>query len=59
MFDIIDPNEYYKPALTKEAFNKKYQYHQIRGDRYKNLSLKQYPYTITPELFELINEKKE
>ena len=33
LFDTIDPNEYYTAALTKEPFNNKYQYYEIRGDR--------------------------
>ena len=57
LFDTIDINEYYKPVITKETFNNKYQYYETRGNRHKRLSLKQYLYTITPELAELINEK--
>ena len=58
MFGNIDDADYYKPVLTKSSFNNNYEYYEIRGDRYKNLSMKQYLYTITPELVELINEKK-
>ena len=58
LFTNIDDNDYYKPVLTKNSFNNNYEYYEIRGDRHKNLSLKDYLYKITPELTELINEKK-
>ena len=58
LFDNIDDIDYYKPTLTKSSFMGNYEYYEIRGDRHKNLSLKQYLYTIMPELTELINEKK-
>ena len=58
LFTNIDDTDYYKPVLTKNSFNNNYDYYEIRGDRHKNLSLKDYQYKITPELTELINEKK-
>ena len=54
--DYVD--DYYKPILTKSSFRNKCQYYEIRGDRYKVLSLKQYITTIIPELTKLINETK-
>ena len=57
-FDNIDDLDYYKPILTKSSFNSKYEYYEIRGDRHKNLSIKQYLTMIKPELAELINKKK-
>ena len=57
LFTTIDDIDYYKPILTRESFNGKCQYYELRGDRYKNLSLKQYISTITPEIAELIRNK--
>ena len=53
LFTTIDDIDYYKPILTRESFNGKCQYYELRGDRYKNLSLKQYISTITPEIAEI------
>ena len=58
MLGNIDGADYYKPILAKESFKGNCQYYQIRGDRDNKLSLKQYLCKITPELVELINEKK-
>ena len=58
MLGNIDGADYYKPILAKESFKGNCQYYQIRGDRDSKLSLKQYLCKITPELVELINEKK-
>ena len=58
MLGNIDDADYYKPILAKESFKGNCQYYQIRGDRDSKLSLKQYLCKITPELVELINEKK-
>ena len=41
MLNNIDDIDYYKAILTKESFTGNYQYYEIRGDRYKNQSLKQ------------------
>ena len=53
-----DDDDYYKPVLVKSSFKNNYEYYEIRGGRYKYLSLNQYLYKITPELYGLINEKK-
>ena len=53
-----DDDDYYKPVLVKSSFKNNYEYYEIRGGRYKYLSLNQYLYKITPELTGLINEKK-
>ena len=58
LFDNIDDSDYYKPTLVKSSFNNNYEEYEIRGDRNKNLSVKQYLYMITPKLVELMNEKK-
>ena len=57
LFTTTDDIDYYKPILTKESFNNKYQYYEIRGDKYKNLSLKLYISMITPGIVELIRNK--
>ena len=57
LFTTIDDTDYYKPILTRESFNGKYQYYELRGEIYKNSSLKQYISTITPEIAELIRNK--
>lgn len=56
LFNDID--DYYNAILAKESFKGNYRYYEITGDKDKKLSLKQYLYTITPNLVELINEKK-
>ena len=58
LFDNIDDSDYYKPTLVKGSFNNNYEEYEIRGDRNKNLSVKQYLYMITPKLVELIDKKK-
>ena len=58
LFDNIDDSDYYKPTLVRSSFNYNYEEYEIRDDRNKNLSVKQYLYMITPKLVELINEKK-
>ena len=53
--EIID---YYKPILARSSFENNYGEYEIRGDKNKNLTLKQYLYIITTQLAELINKKK-
>ena len=36
-----DINDYYNVILAKESFKGNYRYYEIRGDKDKNLSLKQ------------------
>ena len=42
LFSDID--DYYKPILVKSSFKGNYKYYESRGDRNKNLSVKQYLY---------------
>ena len=58
LFHNIDDSDYYKSALVKSSFNNNYEEYEIRGDRNKNLSVKQYFYMIIPKLVELIDKKK-
>ena len=58
LFVNIDDNEYCKPQLVKSSFENNYEYYQIRGDKDKKDTIKQYIYKILPELEKLINERK-
>ena len=51
-------DDYYKPILVRFAFDNNFEEYEIRGDKDKNLSLKEYQTSITPQLTKLINEKK-
>lgn len=51
-------DDYYKPILVRTAFENNFEEYEIRGDKDKNLSLRQYIATITPQLTKLIKEKK-
>ena len=58
LFGDIDNDDYYKPVLVRSSFQNNYEYQEIRGDRDKKLSIKQYLYTVIPSLADLINNKK-
>ena len=47
---FISTNDYYEPALVKSSFNGNYEYYEIRADKGKKLSARQYLYMILPEL---------
>ena len=51
-------DNYYKPILVRFAFDNNFEEYEIRGDKHKNLTLKEYLATITPQLANLIEEKK-
>ena len=51
-------DDHYKLALVKSSFKNNYEYYEIRGNKDKKLSIKQYLYMIIPYLVELINKKK-
>ena len=42
LFDNISNDDYYKPIILKRSFKNNYEYYEIRGDRDKKLSIKQY-----------------
>ena len=46
------------PILVKSSFKNNYEYYEIRGNKVKKLSTKEYPHKVIPELTELINKKK-
>ena len=48
----------YKPVLVRSSFENDSEYYEIRGDKDKKLSIKQYPYVVLPGLGDLINKKK-
>ena len=58
LFGDIDNDDYYKPVLVKSWFKNNYEYYEIRGDKDKKLSIKQYLYMVMPGLADLINKKK-
>ena len=55
--DDYNDHNYYKPVLFKSSFENIYEYYEIRKDKDKELSLKQYFYVVMPRLADLINKK--
>ena len=51
-------DDYYKPILVNHAFSENYEFYMCRGDKTKELSLKQYIDKVVPYLSEFIDEKK-
>ena len=51
-------DDYYKPILVRFAFHNNFKEYEIRGDKHKTLMLKEYLATITPQLVNLIKDKK-
>ena len=58
LFGEVDEEDYYKPIKTYSAFNGTYKKYDSRGDRNKNLSVKEYLYKIIPYLRDMINGHK-
>ena len=59
LFDEDDADDnFYKPILVKRNLKNNYKYYQSRGDKEKNLSVKQYLYKIMPYLSDIINDHK-
>ena len=56
LFNSTD--DYYEPVLVKSSFDGNYEYYEIRGDKDKTLSARQYLHMILPELTKLINKRK-
>ena len=50
--------DYYKPIITKGAFNDNYIQYESKGDKGKNLSIKKYLNMIRPYLSNIINDHK-
>ena len=53
-----DIDDYYAPILVRSSFENNFEEYKVRGDKEKNLSLKQYITTITSYLFELTDKKR-
>ena len=51
-------NDYYKPILVRFAFDNNFEEYEIRGEKHRNLMLNEYLATITPQLVNLINKRK-
>ena len=58
LFDEASEEDYYKPILVKSSFKGNYKYYEIRGDKEKKLSVRQYLNKITQHLYDLINDPR-
>ena len=58
LFDLSIDEDYYKPIITKSAFDNNYIQYESRGDKAKNLSIKKYLNMIRPYLSDIINDHK-
>ena len=58
MFDLSIDEDYYKPIIAKGAFNGSYILYESKGDKEKNLSIKEYLNIIKPYLSYIINDHK-
>ena len=50
--------DYYKPIIARGAFNGSYIQYESRGDKGKNISIKEYLNRIKPYLSDKINDHK-
>ena len=50
--------DYYEPIIVKTAFDSSYIQYESKGDRGKNLTIKEYLKMITPYLSNIINDHK-
>ena len=58
LFDLLIDEDYYKPIITKSAFNRDYIEYESKGDKDKILSIKEYLDMIKPYLSNIINNHK-
>ena len=58
MFDLSIDEYYYKPIIARGAFNSSYIQYESKGDKGKNLSIKEYLNMIKPYLSDIINDHK-
>ena len=56
LFDLSIDEDYYKPLITKGAFNNNYIQYESKRDKGKNLSIKKYIDVIKPHLSDIIND---
>ena len=59
LFDKVSEEDYYTPILVKSSFKDNYKYYESKGDRDKNLLVKQYLNKITPHLYDSINDHRD
>ena len=58
LFDLSIDEDYYKPIIARGAFNSSYIQYESKGDKGKNLSIKEYLNMIKPYLSNIINDHK-
>ena len=58
IFDLSIDEDYYKPIIAKGAFDGSYIQYESKGDKGKNLSIKEYLNLIKPYLSDIINDHK-
>ena len=58
MFDLSIDEDYYKPIIARGAFNGSYIQYESKGNKGKNLSMKEYLNMIRPYLSNIINDHK-
>ena len=58
LFDLSIDEDYYKPIITKGAFNGNYIQYESNWDKRRNLSIKNYLNMIKPYLSDIINDHK-
>ena len=54
----VDEEGYYKPILVESAFKGNYKTYESRGNKDKNLSVRQYLYMNIPYLSHMVNDHK-
>ena len=58
VFDLSVDEDYYKPIIAKGAFDGSYTQYESKGDKGKNLLIKEYLNIINPYLSDIINDHK-
>ena len=56
LFDLSIDEDYYQPTIVRGAFNSSYIQYESKGDKGKNLSIKEYLNMIKPSLRDIIND---
>ena len=57
LFDLSIDEYCYKPIIVRGAFNSSYIQYESKGDKVKNLSIKEYLNIIKPYLSDIINDQ--
>ena len=58
LFDLSINEDYYKPMIARGAFNSSYIQYESKGDKRKNLSIKEYLNMIKSYLSNIVNDHK-